>query len=155
MSSLNKHMIIGRLGQDPEVRYTQNNVAVATMSIATSQVWKDDNGEKQEKTEWHRCVAWGRKAEICDKYLKKGSMVYVEGPVETQKYEDKEGVTRYSTNTKVIILQMLDTKNSNGTRPPHPADGSAPAKDSGKQQQPKGPQPVKKADEFDDDELPF
>ncbi|HKK25260.1 MAG TPA: single-stranded DNA-binding protein, partial [Gracilimonas sp.] len=80
MSSLNKAMIIGNLGQDPEVRYTQSNTAVATLNIATSERYKDSNGEYQENTEWHRVVAWGRTAEICQQYLTKGSKVYIEGP---------------------------------------------------------------------------
>ncbi|MCG8374124.1 MAG: single-stranded DNA-binding protein, partial [Balneolales bacterium] len=78
MSSLNKVMLIGRLGQDPEVRYTQSNTAVATLSLATSERYKDGNGEFQEKTEWHRVVAWGRLAEICQQYLHKGSLIYIE-----------------------------------------------------------------------------
>ncbi|MEX2364114.1 MAG: single-stranded DNA-binding protein, partial [Balneolaceae bacterium] len=81
MSSLNKAMLIGNLGQDPEVRYTQSNTAVATLNIATSERYKDSNGEYQEKTEWHRVIAWSRLAEICQQYLKKGSKVYIEGPI--------------------------------------------------------------------------
>ena len=81
MSSLNKVMLIGRLGQDPEVRYTQSNTAVATLNLATNERYKDSNGEYQDKTEWHRVVAWGRTAEICQQYLTKGSMIYVEGQI--------------------------------------------------------------------------
>jgi len=110
MSSLNKAMIIGRLGQDPEVRYTQSNTAVATLSIATNERFKDSTGEWKERTEWHRVVAWGRKAEICQEYLKKGSLVYVEGPIQTRQWEDREGQTRYTTEIKALTLTMLDSR---------------------------------------------
>lgn len=108
--SVNKAIIVGRLGQDPEVRYTQSNAAVATLSIATSEKYKDRNGQMQETTEWHRCVAWGRTAEICQQYLKKGSLVYVEGPIQTRSWEDKSGEKRYTTEIKVLSMQMLDSK---------------------------------------------
>jgi single-strand DNA-binding protein len=114
MSSLNKAMIIGRLGQDPEVRYTQSNTAVATLSIATSERFKDRNGELQERTEWHRVVAWGRTAEICQEYLKKGSLVYIEGPIQTRDWEDKEGQKRYTTEIKALTLTMLDSRSGSG-----------------------------------------
>src|SRR5699024_232216 len=112
MSSLNKAMIIGRLGQDPDVRYTQSNTAVANMSIATSERYKDSTGEWKENTEWHRVVAWGRTAEICQEYLKKGSQVYIEGPIQTRQWEDKEGRTRYTTEIKALTMTMLDSKGS-------------------------------------------
>ncbi len=114
MSSLNKAMIIGRLGQDPEVRYTQSNTAVATLNIATSERYKDGNGEYQERTEWHRVVAWGRLAEICQQYLHKGSQVYIEGPIQTRQWEDKEGQKRYTTEIKALQMTMLDSKGSGG-----------------------------------------
>lgn len=144
MSSLNKAMIIGRLGQDPEVRYTQSNTAVANMSIATSERFKDSMGEWKERTEWHRVVAWGRTAEICQEYLKKGSLVYIEGPIQTRKWEDKEGQTRYTTEIKALTMTMLDSK------------GNGSGGGSGK---PDNSQPVSSdtdinVDEIDDD-LPF
>jgi single-strand DNA-binding protein len=114
MSSLNKAMLIGNLGQDPEVRYTQSNTAVATLSIATSERYKDSNGEYQEKTEWHRVVAWGRTAEICQQYLSKGSKVYIEGPIQTRQWEDKDGQKRYTTEIKALQLTMLDSRGSGG-----------------------------------------
>ncbi|MBP3193091.1 single-stranded DNA-binding protein [Natronogracilivirga saccharolytica] len=110
MGSLNKAMIIGRLGADPEVRYTQNNTAVANMSVATSDRYKDGNGEWQERTEWHRVVAWGRLAEVCQQYLKKGSQVYFEGPIQTRSWEDKEGQKQYTTEIKALGMQMLDSR---------------------------------------------
>ncbi|MGD8747358.1 MAG: single-stranded DNA-binding protein [Balneolaceae bacterium] len=147
MSSLNKAMIIGRLGQDPDVRYTQSNTAVANLSIATSERYKDNMGEWKENTEWHRVVAWGRLAEICQEYLKKGSQVYVEGPIQTRKWEDKEGQTRYTTEIKALTLTMLDSKGGNG-------GGNMPS-------QPDSSQPVSSSvdlnEDFDDidDDLPF
>lgn len=114
MGSLNKAMIIGRLGADPEVRYTQNNTAVANLSVATSDRYKDKNGEWQETTEWHRIVAWGRLAEICQQYLNKGSQVYIEGPIQTRSWEDKEGQKQYTTEIKALAMQMLDSKGDAG-----------------------------------------
>lgn len=110
MSSLNKAMIIGRLGADPEVRFTQSNTAVATMNVATNERYKDSSGEMQERTEWHRVVAWGRLAEICQQYVKKGSMIYFEGPIQTREWEDKEGQKRYTTEIKALSMQMLDSR---------------------------------------------
>jgi|TARA_A100001015_G_C14878481_1_gene667358 single-strand DNA-binding protein len=112
MSSLNKVMLIGRLGQDPEVRYTQSNTAVATLSVATSERYKDGNGEQQERTEWHRVVAWGRLAEICQQYLHKGSLIYVEGPLQTRQWEDNQGQKRYTTEIKALQMTMLDSRQS-------------------------------------------
>lgn len=114
MSSLNKAQLIGRLGQDPEVRYTQSNTAVATLSVATSERYKDKNGEQVENTEWHRVVAWGRLAEICEQYLKKGSLVYIEGPIQTRSWEDNQGQKRYTTEIKALQMTMLDSKGSSG-----------------------------------------
>ncbi|MCH8568524.1 MAG: single-stranded DNA-binding protein [Balneolales bacterium] len=110
MSSLNKAMIIGNLGADPEVRYTQSNTAVATLSVATSERYKDSNGDLQERTEWHRVVAWGKLAEICQSYLKKGSKVYLEGPIQTRSWEDKDGQKKYTTEIKALNMVMLDRK---------------------------------------------
>lgn len=144
MSSLNKAMIIGRLGADPEVRYTQSNTAVANMNVATSERYKDRNGEQQENTEWHRVVAWSRLAEICQEYLKKGSLVYFEGPIQTREWEDKDGQKRYTTEIKALNMQMLDSKGSGG--------GS-----SNSQQKPPVADAPDLGDSFDDmdDDLPF
>ena len=110
MSSLNKVHIIGRLGADPKVRHTKNNTAVATLSVATSEKYKNKDGKLVEKTEWHRITAWGRLAEICQQYLKKGSLAYFEGPIETREWTDKEGVKRYTTEIKALNMQMLDSR---------------------------------------------
>lgn len=148
MSSLNKAMIIGRLGQDPDVRYTQSNTAVANLSVATSERYKDKQGEWKENTEWHRVVAWGRLAEICQEYLKKGSQVYIEGPIQTRQWEDKEGQTRYTTEIKALTMTMLDSKGSGS------GGGEAPSKPDNAQQVSSS---VDLNDNFDDidDDLPF
>ena len=104
--SVNKVILIGRLGKDPEIRYTPNGTAVANLSLATS--FKPKDGE--EKTEWHRCVAFGRTAEVCGEYLHKGSQVYIEGRLQTRDWEDKEGNKRYTTEVLVERMQMLGAK---------------------------------------------
>src|SRR5690606_29718527 len=109
MGNLNKVMLIGRLGADPEVRYTQSNTAVATLSLATSERYKDSNGEWQENTEWHRVIAWARLAEICQQYTRKGSQIYVEGSLQTRSWEDREGQKRYTTEIKAQVIQLLDS----------------------------------------------
>jgi single-strand DNA-binding protein len=106
--SLNKVMLIGHLGKDPELRYTSNGIAVASFSIATNEAWKDQDGNLQERTEWHNIVAWRRLAEICGEYLKKGRRVYIEGKIQTRSYDDKNGVKRYMTEVVADDLIMLD-----------------------------------------------
>jgi len=109
-SGINKVILIGRLGQDPEVRYMPNGNAVANVTIATSESWKDKNtGEKQERTEWHKVTAFRKLAEIMGEYLKKGSQVYIEGRLQTDKY-DKDGQTHYATKIIADKMQMLDSK---------------------------------------------
>ena len=97
MSSVNKAIIIGHLGQDPDVRYTQSGAAVANFSLATNEYWNDKEGNRQERTEWHRIVVWGRTAETCKQYLSKGRQVYVEGRLQTRQWQDKDGNTKYTT----------------------------------------------------------
>ena len=111
---LNKIMIIGRLGQDPEARSTQNNTTVTNLSVATSERYKNKQGEQIENTEWHRVTAWDRLGEVCRDYLKKGSLVYIEGRVQTRDYEDKDGVRRYVTEIIAREMKMLDSKPSSG-----------------------------------------
>lgn len=114
MGSLNKAMIIGNLGRDPEVRYTQDGKAVASFSIATTDKWKDKvTGELREKTEWHRIVAFGRLGEICGEYLAKGRQVYIEGKLRTRSWE-KDGITRYTTEIEAIVMQMLGRAENSG-----------------------------------------
>jgi single-strand DNA-binding protein len=109
-NSVNKAILVGRLGKDPEVKYTQGGTPVAKFTLATNEVWKDQNGEKQERTEWHNIVAWTRLAEICGQYLTKGSRVYVEGRIQTRSWEDKEGNKRYITEIRADNLVMLSGK---------------------------------------------
>ena len=112
MSGLNKVMLIGRLGRDPEVRYTQDGAAVASFSIATSEKWNDKaTGEKKERTEWHRIVAFRKLGEICGEYLSKGKQVYIEGRLQTRSWE-KDGVTRYTTEIVASDMQFLGGKDS-------------------------------------------
>lgn len=108
--SVNKAILVGRLGKDPETRYMTNGDAVTNVSLATSESWKDKAGEKQERTEWHNLVFYRRLAEVAGEYLKKGSMIYVEGKIQTRKWEDKEGVTKYSTEIIVNEMTMLSSK---------------------------------------------
>ena len=124
MGSLNKAMIIGRLGRDPEVRYTQGGQAVASFSVATDHKWTNKSGEKQEKTEWHRIKAWGKLAELCAEYLSKGRQVYIEGRIETSEYTDKDGVKKYSTEINAQEIQFLDSKGSGEPRAPRSEGGS-------------------------------
>lgn len=104
---LNKVMLIGNVGKEPELKYTTNGVAVCTTSLATSESWKDESGAKQEKTEWHNLVAWRKTGEIIAEYVKKGDKLYVEGKIQTRSYEDKNGVKRYITEIVVSDITML------------------------------------------------
>lgn len=105
--SLNKAMLIGHLGKDPELRYTSNGVAVANFSIATNETWKDQDGNMQERTEWHNIVMWAKLAEIAGEWLKKGQRVYLEGRIQTRSYDDKNGVKRYTTEVVANDMIML------------------------------------------------
>jgi single-strand DNA-binding protein len=113
MAGVNKVLLIGRLGRDPEVRYTPDGTAIANFSIATSEEWKDKKtGEKQERTEWHRIVAFRRLGEICGEYLSKGRQVYIEGRLQTRDWQDKDGNKRYTTEIVASQMQMLGSKDS-------------------------------------------
>ena len=110
MGSVNKVLIIGNAGKDPETKYTESGTAVCTLTLATKHSWKEKDGQRQEKTEWHRVVFWGKLAEIVDKYVKKGSQVYVEGRIETRKWTDKNGHDKYTTEIVADQMQMLSGK---------------------------------------------
>ena len=110
---LNKVILIGRLGQDPELKFTQSGIAVAKFSLATSQSWKDQDGNNQEKTEWHNIVVWRKLAEICSEYLKKGSKIYCEGSLSTSTWEDENKKKHYKTDIVLNDMIMLDTKGGN------------------------------------------
>jgi single-strand DNA-binding protein len=115
MSSVNKAIILGRLGKDPEVRYMPNGGTVANLSIATSQTWKDkQTGEKKEKTEWHRVVLYNRIAEVAGEYAKKGSLLYIEGRIETKKWTDKDGQDRYTTEIIGDQMQLVGGRETGG-----------------------------------------
>ena len=136
MASVNKVILIGNLGRDPEVRYMPSGDAVANISIATTETWKDKNGEKQEKTEWHRVAMFGKTAEIAGEYLKKGSQVYIEGRLETRKWTDKEGHERYTTEIRADRMQMLGSRSGGSERMAPPEDDApraapAPAQKTG------------------------
>jgi single-strand DNA-binding protein len=116
--SLNKAMLIGNLGADPEVRTTPGGTRVATLSVATSRTWTDRGGNQQEKTEWHRIVAWDRLAEICERYLNKGDRVYVEGRIEYRQWEGQDGQTKYTTEIRAREMVMLGGKRWTSRRSP-------------------------------------
>lgn len=114
MASVNKAIIVGNLGKNPEVRSTQSGKWVASFSVATAEKWKGRDGQTQEKTEWHNIVAWGKLAEIVGQYLVKGSQVYIEGRLQTRSWEDKDGNTRYMTEIVANTMQMLGRKGEGG-----------------------------------------
>jgi len=163
MASVNKVILLGNLGRDPETRYTTGGDAVTNLNIATSEQWKDKNGEKQERTEWHRVVLFGRQAEVAGEYLKKGRSVYIEGRLQTRKYTDKDGVEKYSTEIVADRMQLIggardagsggDAEFSGGSGS---GGGGAPRRESGGG----GAKPAtgggakKNVDDFDDD-IPF
>jgi len=108
---VNKVILIGNVGSDPELKYTTNGAGVSNFSVATNETWMDKNtNERQERTEWHRIVAWGRLAEICNQYLRKGSKVYLEGRLQTRSWEDQSGQKRYTTEIVAAEMQMLDSR---------------------------------------------
>lgn len=120
---LNKVMIIGRLGRDPELRYTQEDKPVCSMSAATDESYMDRNGQKVERTEWHRIVVYGKTAENCSRYLAKGSLVYVEGSLQTRKWQDQNGQDRTTTEIRAQHVQFLDRRgNAESTAQPSPAE---------------------------------
>ena len=158
---VNKVILIGTLGKDPEVRYAQSGSALASVSIATNESWKDKNGEKQERTEWHRVKFFGRLAEIAGEYLKKGSQVYIEGSLRTEKYTDKAGVEKYSTDIIANEMQML------GGRPDASRSEAGGGERSERAARPSGggaygggeraarPAAPPMNDDFPDDDIPF
>jgi len=139
MASVNKAILIGNLGRDPEVRYTPSGTAVANFSVATTENWTNRDGEKQSRTEWHRVVAWGRLGETCGEYLSKGSQVYIEGSIQTNEWEDKEGNKRQTTEIRAWRMQMLGSRGS--------AD-VPPEANRGREVEPAGKEPS-------DDDIPF
>lgn len=143
MASVNKAIIVGTLGRDPEIRYMQNGDAACNLSVATSESWKDKSGEKQERTEWHRISMFGKLAEIAGQYLAKGSSVYLEGKLQTRKWTDKDGVDKYTTEIIADRMQMLGGKEQRHGQQQEQRQESQ----QSRQQRPT-------ADSFDDD-IPF
>jgi single-strand DNA-binding protein len=117
MGNLNKVILIGRLGQDPEIRATPAGKTVVNVSLATTEYYKDQSGNKQEKTEWHRLVIWGKTGDIVANYSKKGSQIFAEGSLQTRDWQDKDGNKRYTTEVVVRSVQLLDSKPKNETSP--------------------------------------
>lgn len=152
MASVNKVILIGNLGRDPETRYMSNGDAVTNIALATTEVWKDKSGEKQEKTEWHRVTFYRKLAEIAGEYLKKGRSVYVEGRLETRKWTDKNGVDRYTTEIIATDMKMLGSRSGSGSD-----SFDTPARDEHEQSGPARPSPSRSNTGFDDmeDDIPF
>ena len=159
MASVNKVILVGNLGRDPETRYTTGGDAVTNIRVATTDTWKDKNGEKQEKTEWHTVVFFGRQAEIAGEYLKKGRQVYVEGRLQTRKWQDKEGQDRYTTEIVADRMQMLGTREGGGASvaaEPTEREGASKPAAGGRRaaSAPPAKKDEKNVDELDDD-IPF
>lgn len=157
--SVNKVILVGNLGKDPELRYTPSGTAVATFSLATTERYKDRDGQRQDKTEWHNIVAWRQLAEICGKFLHKGKQVYIEGKIQTRSYDDRDGNKRYITEIVVDQMQMLGSKDDGQSS----GGGYGGQQDSGasaRNPQQKSPA-SSRGDEFEepvfnpDDEIPF
>lgn len=164
MASVNKVIIVGNLGRDPETRYMPSGDAMTTLAVATTDSWKDKaTGEKKEQTEWHRITAFGKLAEIMSQYLKKGSQVYIEGSLRTRKYTDKDGVEKYATDIRADTMQMLGSRQGGGSAAMDDSgynSAPAPQRQASPQQQPQArPQapaarPASNFSDMDDD-IPF
>jgi single-strand DNA-binding protein len=151
MAGVNKAILVGNLGRDPELRHTPNGQAVVNFTLATSENWTDKSGERQERTEWHRIVVWGRTAEMCHQYLSKGRTVYVEGRIQTREWEDKEGNKRYTTEINAQTVQFIGPRGGGGGGEGYSGGGGgggAPRSGSG------GGGPVDAGPPMDDD-IPF
>jgi single-strand DNA-binding protein len=150
---INKVILVGTLGADPDTRYTPSNAAVTNLSLATNESWKDkQSGEQKEKTEWHRIVMFNRLAEIASEYLRKGSQIYIEGKIQTRKWEDKEGKDRWTTEIVANEMQMLGGRSSGGN--PGGASGSEFASSGSSAPAPSSAPSSDASDDFDDD-IPF
>ena len=141
MGSVNKVILVGNLGRDPEIRYTPSGAAVGNFTLATNEVWTDKSGEKKERTEWHRITVWGRTAEIAGEYLKKGRQVYIEGSLQTREWNDKEGNKRQTTEVKAQRVVMLGRGEGRGE------GGGSSDRQPAEMEAPQEPQP--------DDDIPF
>ncbi len=142
--SVNKAILIGRLGKDPELRYTPGGKAVASFTLATTDRWRGEDGQQKESTVWHNIVAWGRQAEVIKEYLSKGRQVYIEGRIVNRSYDDKEGNKRYVSEIVVQNFQFLGSREAAAAEPPPPTP-----------QPDMPPQPIDTTDTGNDDDLPF
>ncbi|WP_101774936.1 single-stranded DNA-binding protein [Pasteurella oralis] len=153
MAGVNKVIIVGNLGNNPEIRTMPNGDLVANISVATSEAWNDkQTGERREVTEWHRIVFYRRQAEICEQYLKKGSKVYVEGKLRTRKWQDQNGQDRYTTEIQGDVLQMLDSRQDSQ---PQQAQVNTQAPQNNAYANAKAGKPVQQVDNFEEDNIPF
>lgn len=154
---VNKVILIGRVGQDPDIHTFQNGDQVANLSLATSETWQDkQTGEAREKTEWHRCVAYRGLAVVIGKYIKKGSKIYIEGRLQTRKWQDKNGQDNYTTEVIINEMQMLDTrKQSNDAAPPQQQQPEKSKKSTSASQYQAATSGANATDSFDDDDMPF
>jgi single-strand DNA-binding protein len=151
--SVNKVILVGRLGQNPEVRYTPSGAAVANFSVATNEAWTDKSGQKQERTEWHKVVVWGKLAELCNQYLSKGRQVYVEGRLQTRQWQDKEGQTKYTTEIQAQTVQFLGANGAGAERAPRETQGT-----QGAETMEQGPGMARASSaepSFTEDDIPF
>jgi single-strand DNA-binding protein len=155
MGSVNKVILVGNLGRDAELRYTPGGAAVATLNLATTETWKDKEGQKKEDTQWHRVILWGKTAETLQDYLTKGKQIYVEGKLQTRKWKDKDGVEKYTTEVKGDRVVLLSggggggARGESGERPSRTTSNSSHSADDGMNQE--GPGSV----ELTDDDIPF
>jgi len=159
MSNLNKVLLIGRVGKDPEVRYTKSGQAVADLSIATNDFWKDKQGQKQERTEWHRVVLWGQQAEFAQNYIKKGRLVFVEGRLQTRDWMDQQNQKRYMTDVVANTIQLLDRPSEGAGGGPAAGGGQRPAGKAYSDYSPAGGAPTGSTSEpeqaYIEDDIPF
>ena len=155
MASVNKVILVGNLGADPEMRYLPSGEAVANLRLATTDTWKDKDGNKQEATEWHRISFFGRQAEVCGQYLKKGSQIYVEGSIRTRKWQDKDGQDKYTTEVRGDRMQMLGGRQGMGQAgDAPPREGGGRGGQEGGQKKPASPPAGGNFNDFEDD-IPF
>ena len=151
MGSVNKVILVGNLGRDAEIRYTSGGTAVATLSLATTDIWTDKGGQRQEKTEWHRVVLWGKTAETLQEYLLKGRQIYVEGRLQTRQWDDRDGNKRYTTETRADRVVLLGGRGAGGPGGGGGGGGETRGDDPG---HPAGPGPGEPS-ELTEDDIPF
>lgn len=153
--SVNKVLLVGRLGRDPETRYTSGGQAVANFSVATDESYKDRNGERQKRTEWHKIVVWGKQAEIAQQYLKKGSLVFIEGRIQSREWQDKEGQKRTSFEIVATNFRMLGGRGDSGSLAAGASAGAARAEEHDQSALADETFPAGAAPEISDEDIPF